>query len=81
MKEKLYISEELNPDSGFWITATKKIISKKSKFQNIELFDTPNFGRALRIDNYWMTSEKDEFFYHESMVHPACFTLENPKKF
>ena len=28
-----------------------------------------------------MTSEKDEFFYHENMVHPAMLSHPNPKKF
>ena len=74
-----YISEELNPNAGFWVRARKIIASVDSKYQKVELIDTESYGLALRIDNYWMTSEKDEFFYHENMVHPPAVAFGNPK--
>ena len=76
----IILDEELNNGFGFWIRASKLIASAESKFQKIELFSTPKFGKVLRIDNYFMTSEKDEFFYHENMVHPAMLSHPNPKK-
>jgi spermidine synthase len=33
------------------------------------VFENPQFGRVMRIDDALMTSERDEFFYHEPMVH------------
>ncbi len=74
-----YISEELNPNAGFWVKTKKRVNSIKSRYQNIELIDTHSYGLALRIDDYWMTSEKDEFFYHENMVHPAAVAFGAPK--
>ncbi len=76
----IILDEELNNGFGFWIRASKLIASAESEFQKIELFSTPKFGKVLRIDNYFMTSEKDEFFYHENMVHPAMLSHPNPKK-
>jgi spermidine synthase len=76
----IILDEELNNGFGFWIRASNLIASAESKFQKIELFSTPKFGKVLRIDNYFMTSEKDEFFYHENMVHPAMLSHPNPKK-
>ncbi len=74
-----YISEELNSGSGFWVKTKKLIAKRKSKYQKIELIDTESYGLALRIDDYWMTSEKDEFYYHENMVHPAAISHGRPK--
>ena len=76
----IILDEELNSGFGFWIRASDMIASAESEFQKIELFSTPKFGKVLRIDNYFMTSEKDEFFYHENMVHPAMLSHPNPKK-
>ena len=74
-----YISEELNPSAGFWIKVKKCVATVNSPYQKIELFETEPYGLALRIDDYWMTSEKDEFYYHENMVHPAAVALEKPR--
>ena len=41
----------------------------RSPFQAIEVHDTRSFGKLFRLDGHFMTSEKDEFFYHENLVH------------
>ena len=74
-----YVSEELNSNTGFWVKTGRCVASVKSSYQKIELIETHSFGLALRIDNYWMTSEKDEFYYHENMVHPAAISHGKPK--
>ena len=74
-----FLSEELNEGSGFWIRAKSLIASVRSPFQDIELFDTTTYGKALRIDKYWMTSEKDEFYYHENMVHVGAISHQSPQ--
>ena len=51
----------------------------KTLFQAYEVWDTPQFGKLFRLDGYFMTSERDEFFYHENMVHPALVTHPDPK--
>ena len=75
----IILDEELNSGFGFWIRASDMIASAESEFQKIELFSTPKFGKVLRIDNYFMTSEKDEFFSNENMVHPAMLSPKSQK--
>ncbi|MEW6407464.1 MAG: polyamine aminopropyltransferase [Patescibacteria group bacterium] len=58
----------------------KLLYKGKTKYQNIELYDTPWLGKLLKLDGYFQTSEKDEFFYHEAMTHPAMFTHPKPQK-
>jgi spermidine synthase len=37
--------------------------------QNLIVFETPMFGRVLAIDGIIQTTERDEFIYHEMLVH------------
>ena len=74
-----YFLESLNDGMGFWVRSKERLAHAKSPFQDIEVLET-DFGRTLRIDDYFMTSDKDEFFYHENMIHPAGITHYAPKR-
>jgi spermidine synthase len=50
----------------------------RSAFQLITVHETKDFGRLLRLDECNMTSERDEFCYHEPMVHPALLSQSEP---
>jgi len=52
------------------------LIKKKSKYQEIIVIDTEYYGRALMLDGCWMTSLKDEKYYHECLVHPALSSID-----
>jgi spermidine synthase len=65
------LSETLAPGAGIFIAPTKTLADEQSKFQHIEFFETESFGRVFRLDGHFMTSERDEFFYHETLTHPA----------
>lgn len=50
------------------------VLSKRSKFQQIDIVDSYEYGRMLFLDNMTQSAELDEFIYHEMLVHPALFT-------
>jgi len=52
---------------------------EKSKFQEIGIIKTTDFGRTLTIDKRTQSAELDEFVYHESLVHPAMIAHDCPK--
>ena len=60
----------------FGVAVSRHIFDGKSDFQRVEILDTLRFGRTLVIDGVFMTSEEDEFLYHEMLVHPALCTAE-----
>ena len=70
--------EELTADWGFHIRSARQLESFASEFQAVEVHDTVPFGKLFRLDGHFMTSEKDEFFYHENLVHPAALTHSRP---
>jgi spermidine synthase len=73
------IFDWLNAHSGYGFTARRRLQELESPYQRIEVYDTPQFGRLFRLDGRLMTSEADEFFYHECMTHPAALVHPNPE--
>ena len=51
------------------IRVDRQLYSGQSEFQRIDIFDSVEFGRFLTLDGYMMLTEKDEFIYHEMIVH------------
>jgi spermidine synthase len=74
------VAEAVNRDYGFFIRAGAPIVDAHTRFQKIEVFDTPMFGRVLRLDNVFQTSERDEFFYHENLCHAAAISHPEPSR-
>ena len=75
-----YVAEQLGPDFGFYLHASQRLAEVNSAWQKIEIFENPLFGRVMRIDGCFMTSERDEFFYHEPMVHLPAISHGEPRR-
>lgn len=45
------------------------LFKQKSNYQLVEIIETHDWGRMLMLDGLMMVTEKDEFFYHESITH------------
>ena len=65
----LWFTEQHTDDVRFSIHIKEQLYSGKSYYQQIEVFDSYEFGRVLVLDGYIMLTEKDEYIYHEMMVH------------
>lgn len=77
MPEK--ILERLTDASGVYFEGTL-LERRRTPFQLLEVYETPELGRVFRLDGYNMTSERDEFFYHENLVHPAAIAHPKPTR-
>ena len=77
MSEKIF--ERLNDASGVYFEGTL-LERRRTPFQLLEVYDTPEFGRIFRLDGFNMTSERDEFFYHENLVHPVAVAHPGPRR-
>lgn len=65
----LWFSEYHTENVRLSIRVDRQLYSGKSEFQRIDVFDSPDLGRFLVLDGYMMFTERDEFIYHEMMVH------------
>ena len=70
----LWYDETFHDHTRLGLLSKETLFSAQSPYQKIEVIDTVGFGRVLIIDNVFMTSEYDEFLYHEMLTHPALTT-------
>ena len=74
------LTEYLTDEWGFFIRSRRAFEKFRSPLQAVEVHDTEAFGKLFRLDGHFMTSEKDEFFYHENLVHVAATTHPQPER-
>jgi len=72
--------EWLSPDAAFGFRAARRLETIRTPYQTLEVFDTPQWGKLFRLDGCYMTSERDEFFYHEAITHPAAIAHPKPER-
>lgn len=73
------IFEALNDEAGFYYRGGRLLEHGHSAWQDYEVWDTPQFGRLFRLDGCFMTSERDEFFYHENLIHVPAIAHPGPR--
>lgn len=73
--------EEINPEETLALRfkITDHLFSKKSPFQQVDIYNTISHGKLLAHDSLVMTTEKDEFVYHDMITHVPMFIHPNPK--
>ncbi len=73
----LWFTEKHTDHVSLNIKIKEQLYHGKSDYQTIDFFDSYEFGKFLTLDGHMMVSEKDEFIYHDMIVHVAMAT--NPK--
>ena len=66
--------------TAFSLRISECLHRERSAYQDIAVYQTTKFGRLLVIDGYVMLSDRDNFLYHEMLVHPALFTHAAPRR-
>jgi spermidine synthase len=51
-----------------------------SDYQTIDVYRTSHWGNLMVIDGFVMLSSRDNFIYHEMLVHPALFSHPHPRR-
>ena len=73
----VWYTEEHTPGVRLSMKVEQHLYSGKSEFQKIDVLQTTEFGKLLTLDGLVMLTEKDEFIYHDMIVHVPMAT--NPK--
>ena len=66
---ELWFSEFHTPDVKHSLRVNRHLYSQKSDYQQIDIYDTPEFGKVLTLDGNVMLTERDEFIYDEMITH------------
>lgn len=78
-EEHGWLVERLTPSAAFAFRG-KILHGQATAHQSLQIAHTDCFGKTLRLDGRFMTSEKEEFFYHEALVHPAAISHPEPRR-
>jgi len=75
----LWFTENQTDNFGITMKINKTLHTEQTPFQKLEMVETEEFGNMLLLDGMVMTSQVDEFVYHEMVAHPILNTHPNPK--
>lgn len=75
----MFIAETHTEAVTWFFSVDKFLVEGKTKYQQYQIVDMPNFGKTLFLDYKIQSSLLDEYVYHESMVQPAMTLHPNPK--
>ena len=71
---ELWYTEQHTDDVRFSIKVENQLYSGQSDFQRIDVFESKEFGKFFTLDGLMMVTEKDEFIYHDMIVHVPMAT-------
>jgi spermidine synthase len=76
---ELWFTEKQTEHFGITARIVRTHHTEQTDFQKLDMVETAEFGNMLILDGMVMTTQKDEFVYHEMVTHPALNTHPNPK--
>ncbi|WP_407305821.1 polyamine aminopropyltransferase [Desulfosporosinus sp. SB140] len=71
---ELWYTEQHTDNVRFSIKVDKPLYTGQSEFQRIDVFNSKEFGNFFTLDGLMMVTEKDEFIYHDMIVHVPMAT-------
>lgn len=75
----LWFTEKQTKNFGITMKVKQTYVTEQTEYQKLDLFETEEWGKMLTLDDMVMTTEVDEFVYHEMVAHVPLFTHPNPK--
>ena len=68
------------PSVKLSVQVNRQLYSEENEYIRLDIFESPEFGRFLTVDGYIITTERDEFIYHEMMTHVPMAVHPDPRK-
>ena len=75
-----WFSERYSDNLQLSFRVMDQLLSVKTDFQRIDVFDTYDFGKLLTIDGTVQLTERDEFVYHEMITMVPYFLASKEPK-
>lgn len=64
----------------YGLAVTRTLYDRRSELQRVEVLESEAMGNVLVIDGVFMTSERDEHYYHEMIAHPVMISTRTPRR-
>ncbi len=75
----MYYLEPVTPYEAIYRRMEQVLAAGKTPYQDYYIFQTPAFGKVLVLDKDVQSTERDEYIYHETLVHPALLAHPQPR--
>ncbi|RAL23469.1 polyamine aminopropyltransferase [Thermoflavimicrobium daqui] len=76
---ELWYTEKQTPNHGITSKIKRTLHHEQTEFQKLDIIETEQFGNMMVLDGMVMTTDQDEFVYHEMITHIAMNTHPNPR--
>ena len=80
MAEGVYIIEPAGKYVRLLFKVNRVFALERSPYQEVVFAEIEGFGRSLLLDKFIQSTERDEYIYHELLVHPAMAMHPNPER-
>lgn len=68
------------PGQAMTLKVKRVVHHEKSKYQDVLIFESTDYGMVLVLDNVIQCTERDEFAYQEMITHLGMFSHPDPKR-
>lgn len=76
----IWFSDVISPHFVQQYRVRGTLYSGQTRYQSVKIIDSVDFGHCLLLDGRLQSSQRDEFIYHEALVHPALITHPGPAR-
>jgi len=80
LKNYRWFIEYFSSEEGHLHGIRQVLFSRQTAFQSIDILELGSYGKALVLDGRIQSTERDEFIYHEALVHPAMLCHPEPRR-
>lgn len=75
-----WLHDAISPDLIELHRINRVFFSGQTKYQKVDVVETGSYGLTLLLDGKIQSAERDEFVYHDALVHPVMITHPGPEK-
>jgi len=79
-KKNKWIADHITDNEYHLYKVKKVLVDKETDYQHVKFIETKDYGKCLYLNDHIQFAEKDEYIYHELLIHPALITHPEPKK-
>jgi spermidine synthase len=74
-----WLRDKVNEDFLQLHAIAETLYTGRTKYQSVQIVRSRNFGICLVLDGKIQSCERDEYIYHEALVHPAMIAHPRPE--
>jgi spermidine synthase len=79
-RSRCYYIDEIDRHEFHGYALASSLYLVETKFQTVEIVESPKFGKMLILDGKIQSAALDEHIYHEALVHPAMLMHPHPRR-